>query len=97
MIRGVDIAKRLKWINVIQRRDYFMSLSVFKCIQCIHLIYLDCITLCSEVVIRNTRASTLMAPYAPLEIFKNSFSYRGPATWDALPECIRTCTSLNSF
>ena len=66
-VRGVDIVKRLKWMNVIQRQDYFMSLSVFKCIHGMSPFYLsDCITMCSEVATRNTRASTshniLMVP-----------------------------------
>ena len=84
-------------------RDGIISChSVFKCIHGMSPFYLsDCITMCSEAAIRNARASTshnlLMVPYAPLDIFKSSFSYRGPETWNALPECIRTCTSLNSF
>ena len=49
----------------------------------------DCITMNDEVVIRDTRASTstniLMTPHAPLE------------TWNALPESIRKCATLNSF
>ena len=32
-VRGIDIVKRLKWINVIARRDYFVALIVFKCIR----------------------------------------------------------------
>ena len=31
-VRGIDIVKNLKWMNVIQRRDYFIALSVFKCV-----------------------------------------------------------------
>ena len=27
-VRGIDIAKQLKWMNVIERRDSFMALSV---------------------------------------------------------------------
>ena len=89
-------------MNVIERRDYFMALSVFKCLHGMAPLYLsDCITMNDEVVIRDTRASTstniLMTPHAPLEIFKNSFSYRGPLTWNALPESIRKCATLNSF
>ena len=78
-------------------RDGIISChSVFKCIYGMSPFYLsDFIAMCNEVAVRNTRASTshtlLMVPCAPLEIIKNSFSYRGPATWNALPECIRTC------
>ena len=101
-VRGIDIVKQLKWMNVIERRDYFMALSVFKCLHGMAPLYLsDCITMNDEVVIRDTRASTstniLMTPHAPLDIFKNSFSYRGPLTWNALPESIRKCATLNSF
>ncbi len=31
-VQGIDIVKNLKCINIIQRRDYFVELSVFKCI-----------------------------------------------------------------
>ena len=77
-VRGVDIVKRLTWMNSIPRRYYFVSLSVYKCIHGMSPFYLsDCITMCNEVVVIHTRASTsnniLMAPYAPLDIFKNSF------------------------
>ena len=29
-VRGIDIVKRLQWMNVIERRDYFVALTVFK-------------------------------------------------------------------
>ena len=32
-VRGIDIVKRLKWMNVIERRDYLVALIVFKCIR----------------------------------------------------------------
>ena len=101
-VRGIDIVKQLKWMNAIERRDYFMALSVFKCIHGMAPLYLsDCITMNDEVVIRDTRASTstniLMTPHAPLEIFKNSFSHRGPLTWNALPESIRKCATLKGM
>ena len=76
--------------------------TLFKCLHGMAPPYLcDCITMNDEVVIRDTRASTstniLMTPHAPLDIFKNSLSYRGPLTWNALPESIRKCATLNSF
>ena len=69
-VMGIDIVKQLKWMNVIERRDYFMALSVFKCLHEMAPLYLsDCITMNDEVVIRGTRASTstniLMTPHAP--------------------------------
>ena len=39
-IRGIAIVKQLKWMNVIERRDYFMALSVFKCLHGMAPLYL---------------------------------------------------------
>ena len=51
-VRGIDIVKRLKWMNVIARRDYFVALTVFKCIRGMAPTYMsDCITNCNEVAI----------------------------------------------
>ena len=82
-VRGIDIVKRLKWIHVIARRDCFVALTVFKCIRDMAPTYIsDCITICNEDAIRETRNSTstnlVTLPYASLDIFKNSFAYRGP-------------------
>ena len=101
-VRCIDIVKRLKWFNLIERRDYFVPLTVFKCIRgmaptCIS----DCITICNEVAIRDTRNSTstnlVTLPYTSLDIFKNSFAYRGPFIWNALPHNISKCVTLSSF
>ena len=74
-VRGIDIVKRLKWMNVIERRDYLVALIVFKCIRGMAPTYIsDCITICNDVAIRDTRNSTstnlVTLPYASLDIFK---------------------------
>ena len=101
-VRGIDIVKNLKWMNVIQRRDYFVALSMFKCIHGMSPSYLsDCITMYNEIAVRDTRASTssnlATVPHAPLALFENSFAYRGPVIWNALPEHVRTCNNLYTF
>ena len=101
-VRGIDIVKRLQWMNVIERRDYFVALTVFKCIHGMAPTYIsDCITICNEVAVRDTRNSTsanlLTLPYASLDIFKNSFAYRGPFIWNDLPHDIRKCATLSCF
>ena len=101
-VRGIDIVKRLQWMNVIERRDYFVALTVFKCIRGMAPTYIsDCITICNEVAVRDTRTSTsanlLTLPYASLDIFKNSFAYRGPFIWNDLPHDIRKCATLSCF
>ena len=32
-VRGIDIVKRLQWMSLIERRDYVVALTVFKCIR----------------------------------------------------------------
>ena len=101
-VRGIDIVKNLKWINVIQRRDYFVALSVFKYIHGMSPSYLsDCIAMYNEIAVRDTRASTssnlVIVPHVPLALLENYFAYRGPAIWNALPEHIRKCHNLHTI
>ncbi len=101
-VRGIAIVNNLKWMNVIQRRDYFVALSVFKYIHGMSPSYLsDCITMHTEIAVRDTRASTssnlVTVPHAPLALFENSFAYRGPVIWNALPEHVRKSNNLHTF
>ena len=38
-VGGIGIVKQLKWMNIAQRRDYFIYLTMFKCINGISPIY----------------------------------------------------------
>ena len=56
-------------MNVIERRDYVVALTVFKCIRGMAPTYIsDCNTICNEVAVRDTRNSTsanlVTLPYA---------------------------------
>ena len=82
-IRGIDIVKRLKLINVIARRDYFVALTVFKCIR--------------GMATNATSTNLVTLQYVSLHMFKNSFAYRGPFIWNALPNNIRKCVTLSCF
>ena len=90
-IRGVDIVKRLKWMNVSLIRDYVMALPVYKCFNGISPSHIyDCIIMCNEIAVRHTIASTRnnisKVTNAPLDIIsKNSFSHRG-SNMERLPE-----------
>ena len=78
-------------------------LTVFKCIRGMAPTYIsDCITICNEVAIRDTTNSTstniVMLPYYQSGYFqKNSFAYRSPFTWNALPSNITKCVTLSCF
>ena len=78
-VRGIDIVKNLKWMNVFQRRGYFVALPVFKCIHGMSPSYLsDCITMYKEIAVRDTRASTssnlVIVSHATLALFEKSFA-----------------------
>ena len=61
----------------------------------------DCITMNNEIAVRDNRASTssnlVIVHHAHLALFENSFAYRGPAIWNALPEHIRKCNTLHTL
>ena len=101
--RGTELVRRLRWMCVTQRRDYFMSILMYKS-KSIHGMapaYLcNEITLHSEIAERTTRSvndNNGFVPYAHLESFNNSFTHRGPIVWNSLPDYIKMCRTLHSF
>ena len=63
----------------------------------------DDIIMQRDIAVRSTRCSInnncigLHVPHITLECCKNAFAYRGPVLWNALPENIKKCESLNGF
>ena len=76
-VRCIDIVKNIKWMNVIQRRDYFVALSMFKCIHGMSQSYLsDCITMHNEIAVRDSTSSNLVTVHhAHLALFENYFAW----------------------
>ena len=99
--RGIDLVKTLGLMNVSQRRDYFMIMLMFKSIHGLVPNYLcDEITMQRDIAERTTRYTidnNVHVPHITLECCKNAFAYRGPVLWNALPENIKKCESLNGF
>ena len=99
--RGTELVKRLKWMCVTQRRDYFMSILMYKSIHGMAPGYLcNEITLHSEIAERTTRSvndNNVFVQYAHIESFNNYFTHRGPIMWNSLPDDIKTCGTLHSF
>ena len=100
--RGIDLVKTLGLMNVSQRRDYFMIMLMFKSIHGLVPNYLcDEITTMQRYIAERTTISTIdnnvHVPHITLECCKNAFAYRGPVLWNALPENIKKCESLNGF
>jgi hypothetical protein len=100
-VRGCELVKELHWLNIKQRRDYFMSVLMFKCIHGLAPDYLaNQITMQIEVTDRQTRGyneNNLYIPHVNLEGAKNNFTYIGPVTWNKLPENIKECHNINAF
>ena len=60
----------------------------------------DQITMQRDITVRTTRSTVnnnVHVPHILLECCKNAFAYRGPVLWNALPENIKKCETLNCF
>ena len=99
--RGIDLVKNLGLMNVTQRRDYFMIIMMFKSIHGLVPDYIcDEITMQRDITVRTTWSTVnnnVHVPHIILECCKNAFAYRGPVLWNALPENIKKCETLNCF
>ena len=100
--RGIDLVRQLKWMTITQRRNYFTSLMMFKCVHGMAPDYLcDSITLHKDIANRITRSyddvNKVHVPRAPIQLFKNAFAYRGPVMWNMLPKALRCCVSIGCF
>ena len=99
--RGIDLVNNLGLMNVTQRRDYFMLIMMFKSIHGLVPDYIcDQITMQRDITVRTTRSTVnnnVHVPHILLECCKNAFAYRGPVLWNALPENIKKCETLNCF
>ena len=88
--RWIDLVKTLGFMNVSQRRDYFMIILMFKSIHGLVPNYLcDEITMQRDIAVRTTRSTinnNVHVPHITLECCTNAFAYKGPVLWNALPE-----------
>ena len=80
---------------------HFMIMLMFKSIHGLVPNYLcDEITMQRDIAERTTRSTidnNVHVPHITLECCKNAFAYRSPVLWNALPENIKKCESLNGF
>ena len=82
-------------MNITQRRDYFMSVQMYKCMKGTAPSYLtDRIEFTSDYNIRCTRMSNQAMLYVPkprVEKFRESFQYVGPSLYNSLPIDLAQC------
>ena len=99
--RGIDLVNSLKIQTIRQRRDYFLSVLMFKAIHGLAPHYLcNDVTMVVDVHGYNTRSSENMNLYVPKytkEICKRSFAYKGSMLWNDLPDEVKESSSLDAF
>ena len=93
------LVKRLGWLNVTQRRDYFMGVLMHRCIFGNVPNYLkDLLIQVSHVQQRLIRASNeFYVPCVNIELYKESFLYNGLRLWNTLAESLKVLPELRSF
>ena len=87
--------------NVLQRRDYFSGIYVYKSLNDQFPSYMsDLLHHVSEYNMYSTRnnvESKLYIPKPNIEIYRQSFQYAAPKFYNSLPTDITACTSLDQF
>ena len=99
--RVIDLVNILKIQTIRQRRDYFLSVLMFKAIHGLAPHYLcNDVTMIVDVHGYNTRSSENMNLYVPKytkDICKRSFAYKGSMLWNDLPDEVKESSSLDAF
>ena len=98
--RGLNLVKKLGWMNVKERYLYFQTLLIFKCIHGLAPHYLtNNIILDIEVKERRTRKHdmNLYLPIPESENHKKMFIYRGAKSWNNLPGHLKDCHDIEQF
>ena len=99
--RGYDLMQELKWQTFHERRNYFISSLMFKCIHGNAPFWLSNeVLMACESHDRETRLSCGMDVQIPKpnrESFRNSFQYQGANLWNSLPSHLKEATTINQF
>ena len=98
--RGIDLIKSLNLYTIRERRDYFLTILMFKAIHEIAPTYLsDRIVMNFYVNGYDTRGSDMDLYLLTLhkEAYRNSFMYMGGKLWNELPEFVQNSRNIESF
>ena len=100
-VRGHDLVKQLKWMDVNQRIHFVIATLMFKCIHGNAPYYLqNKITMLQDINKYQTRSTTnynVLIPSIRTSLYKQSFSFNGPFVWNNLPNHLKQSVSLSSF
>ena len=99
--RGIDILRKLKFQNIKERRNYFLTKLIFESIHHHQPHYLcDRITLKSDIRHYGGYRGHQLDVQIPLRLgkkFENSLMFAGGRLWNALPTEVKDATSRFSF
>ena len=98
--RGIELVKSLNLYTIRDRRDYFLTILMFKSIHGIAPTYLsDRVVMNFDVNGYDTRTSDmeLYLPTLREEAYRNSFMYMGGKLWNDLPEFVQNSANIESF
>ena len=98
--RGIELVKSLNLYTIRDRRDYFLTILMFKSIHGIAPTYLsDRVVMNFDVNGYDTRTSDmeLYLPTLRKEAYRNSFMYMGGKLWNDLPEFVQNSANIESF
>lgn len=100
-VRGIDIVKRLGWMNVRQRFYYFNVLLIFKCIHGLAPFYL-----CNNVLmecemmsrsLRNYNSMNVFIPYIENSYQSKTFICTAGKLWNDLPVVLQNICDISTF
>ena len=98
---GITVVKQLGLLTVLEARDYFILITVFKCLNDLAPHYFsDSFVYVSDVhnrVTRQTNIGDLYVFNATTAYMQKSLQYSGSLLWNRLPQHIRNATNLNIF
>ena len=98
--RGIELVKSLNLYTIRDRRDYFLTIFMFKSIHGIAPTYLsDRVVMNFDVNGYDTRGSDmeLYLPTLRKEAYRNSFMYMGGKLWNELPKFVQNSANIESF
>ena len=97
-IRGIDIVKLLNWQTVRERRDYFTSLLMYRCMAGTAPFYLSShFNHVTHEYFTRSSMYDLDVPKPNREIFRPSIVYQGAVAWNGLDNDLKCCDSITSF
>ena len=99
--RGADLLKELGWNTFEERRDFLLSVLMYKCHEGLAPAYLmDKLNLHSELNLRPSRhtdEATYNIQRTRTKKAETAMTIKGPTIWNKLPANIRNAASLNQF